>query len=241
MTGAANMRFQKPVTLILTAACVFTFVLTPGLSTVFAQEEAKAEKKEPTDEERAARLAAFRRSRGPSIAKHEIGEKVISVQSAQLKAEGVDYESVGNVQPGEYLVLTKSNAIKMKTDFDLSFGDVKAKYGNAAPNYPGVYSLWLLKKDAGWELAFNEKADVWGTQYNPDHNIGKVDIAYSTVAFTPPPAAGEETSGDDGKKKGPNDHLIGKLRFRLFEENDGMNLEIKFGKHLWTTPFTVEQ
>lgn len=235
------MKFHRATALTLAVCGIFLFSLSPNVSSAFAQDKAEAEEKKETDKERAARIAAFRRSRGPSIAKHEIGEKVISVQSAQLKAEGVDYESVNNVKPGEYLVLTKSNAIKMKTDFDLSFGDVKVKYGNAAPNYPGVYSLWLLKKDAGWELAFNEKADVWGTQYNADHTIGKVDAAYSTVPFTPPPADGEKASGDDAKKNASKDFLKGKLRFKLSEENGGMILEIKFGKHLWTTPFTVEQ
>jgi len=219
------MKFRKSITLMLTAACAFTFILASTSPSVNAQD--KKEETKETDEERAARIAAFRAARGPSMAKYEQGDKTLSIQCAKLKAEGVDYELVPNVKAGDYLVLTKSNAIKLKTDFDLAFGEVKVKYGNAAPNYPGVYSVWLKKTGSGWEIAFNEKADVWGTQYDPAHDIGKSPATYSKIDLEAP---GENKLDD------PN-----KLRFALAEAGDAMELTIKFGTHQWTAPFSIEQ
>ena len=212
------MRFQKVFVLLLTVACAFTFILSPTSTIVQAQEK-EAEKAERTPEEiAAARRAAARRRRGPSIAKYNVGEKVVSIQSSQLRTDGKDYESLQNIESGNYMRMTKGSAIKLKTDLDLSFGDLKAKYGNAAPNYPGVYSVWLKKTDSGWKMALNEKADVWGTQYDSAHDIGEIDIAYSKAS-----KASE------------------KLVFALKENNDSVDLTITFGTHQWATSFTVDQ
>lgn len=111
-------------------------------------------------------------------------------------APAADLEKLGD---GDVLQLVESRVIKLLTDKTLRFGDVEIAQGNMAPNYPGVYGLWVQRKGDGWNLVFNNQADVWGTMHDPAHDIASVPLVHET-ADTPSEkldvqVAGVSTSG----------------------------------------------
>lgn len=169
-----------------------------------------------TDEERRER---FRRMRMGNMAQVEFHGHSMTIRYGNIPAEGADYEQFENLKPGEVARYVASHAAKFTTPLDLVFGDVTVKTGNAAEDYPGVYSLWLKKTQDGWALVFNDKADVWGTQHRPAADAAEVPLAYSTP--------------DEPSKK---------LQIN-FSKNDDISgtLTLTWGPHHWTAPFTVSE
>jgi Protein of unknown function (DUF2911) len=198
----------------LTALCT-TLALCAGLSvptTSWAQEKEDSKAKQTEAE----RIAAARKRFGPTKVSAKAGDREVFLLTSVLKAEGVDYEAVDKLKDGDILLLTLSQSIKLSTEASLKFGDVVAKKENYAPNYPGVYSLWIKKVGNGWKMVVNSKPDLWGTMHRPSEDIGQTDLKYETLS--------EPTE---------------KLTFELTCDGTKGSLSILFGKHKWTTPFTV--
>jgi hypothetical protein len=187
--------------------------------TGFAQEQSKDKAADSSKEDAAAAQAAARRRAlyGPNIAKAEFGEAEVSIMGGKQKADSHDAQSVESVKPGEVLMLTESQALKLKTYTDLKFGNVTAKYENVAKNYPGVYSIWLKKTEQGWNACFNEKPDMWGTQYDPEKDVGETPIEFKTL---------DEPVKTMTVKVDKKDNSQGVIRIAL-------------GKYEWSLPFTV--
>ncbi|PCJ56337.1 MAG: hypothetical protein COA73_12285 [Candidatus Hydrogenedentota bacterium] len=202
---------------IISSAVLMTLILGMGLITptsdTWAQEKAEDEEK-LTEEERKA--AAARARFGPTKVSINAGDHEIFLLTSALKAEGVDYDSVETLKDGEVLLLTKSQSIKLSTEANLNFGDVVAVKENVAPNYPGVYSLWIKKSGNGWKMIINKKPDLWGTMYRPSEDVGESNLKYET-----------------------NSEPSEKLTFELACDGSNGTLSILFGKHKWSTPFTV--
>lgn len=159
-----------------------------------------------------------RRGRGglPST-KLTIDGKAISINFAQLKADGEDYETFSALGNGDLFKFVGGRAIKLRTELSLKFGDTVIKTGNAAANYPGVYSMWLKKKSGNeWTLVFNEHADIWGTQHLPEADVAEIPIAVSEAA---------EASDT--------------FKIELKEEGNGGTLNIVWGKMAWQADFTT--
>ncbi len=80
------------------------------------------------------------------------------------------------------LALTRSMAIKLKTEVELRFdGGAVAKTGNVSPGYPGVYSLWLRRAGTGWRLVLNREPDIWGTMRDAAADVGETALAHQRV------------------------------------------------------------
>jgi hypothetical protein len=146
----------------------------------------------------------------------KIGDKAIALTTGILKTEGPDYESIAKLGDGDVLRLTRSQAIKLKTDFPMTIGDVTLKTENVAAGYAGVYAIWLKKTADGWHFIFNEKADLWGTMYDPSADVAEVPVTYATL--------GEPTDA---------------LKFELPQDGQGGAIKISWGEHEWTAPFTI--
>jgi len=56
------------------------------------------------------------------------------------------------------------------------FADTVVEAGNVAPDYPGVYSLWLKRMGEDWSLVFNREGDIWGTQHDPAFDVAEIDL-----------------------------------------------------------------
>jgi len=197
----------------LTSAVLTVVILGIATASAWAQEKTDEDKK-MTEEER---IAAARARFGPTKVVVNAGGHEIFLLTSKLKAEGVDYESVEKLKDGDVLQLTQSQSIKLSTEATLKFGNVVAVKENYAPDYPGVYSLWLKKKSGDrWKLIINNKPDLWGTMYRPSEDVGEVDIDYEVLTE-------------------PSE----KLTFELSSNDNEGALSILFGKHKWTAPFTV--
>jgi hypothetical protein len=61
-----------------------------------------------------------------------------------------------------------NNATQFRTTADLNFN------GNKLP--AGKYSIWTYPTETGWQLIFNKKADVWGTEYDSTANFLKLSL-----------------------------------------------------------------
>ena len=128
-----------------------------------------------------------------------------------------DYENLAKVEKGEVFEYVSGRAIKMFTDVDLEFDGTTVKTENAAPGYPGVYSIWLKKTGDGWNFAFNEETDVWGTMYNPEATVAEVPAKLSA-----------------------SDEHQGSFKVELEELANGGRIRILWGDNIWTSDFTVE-
>lgn len=107
---------------------------------------------------------------------------ILKVTYGPLRTSEEDYQRLGEVKDGEVFQYVYSRVTKLFTDADLLFGDALILAGNAGPNYPGVYSLWLKRVGDGWRLVFNEEADVWGTQHDPSKDVAEIPLTLSTLA-----------------------------------------------------------
>lgn len=146
-----------------------------------------------------------------------LADKEIRVRFDGTKTSDEAYALVTEPRSGQVVSFLRARPSKLWTDVDLRFGDTVIETENIAADYPGVYSLWLKKTDDGWNLVFNELADVWGTQHDPAHDVAEVPL---TVEPAP-----EETE---------------ELTVELEETEGGGLLKIVWGDTVWQAPFRVD-
>jgi len=75
----------------------------------------------------------------------------------------------GGVVPWDQVWRTGANAATIfTTSADLVMG------GTTIP--AGSYSLWTIPSSAGWKLIINKNTGQWGTNYDPQHDLAKLDM-----------------------------------------------------------------
>jgi hypothetical protein len=194
---------------------------------VLAQEQEKktegsAENPEesatPEDSEEAEAQRQRLRMRLITRAEYTVGDAAISLNTGKLPVDGPDYPQLASMESGDVVLTTRSQAIKLKTDLPLTFGDLTLETENVAENYAGVYGIWIKKTDDGWSFVFNEKPDVWSTMYDSTADVGEVPVDYA-------------------KLDEPNEEM----KFEISEADGGHHLRLTWGVHQWTAPFTIAQ
>ncbi len=145
--------------------------------------------------------------------------KRIRIAFADIKQGTSDWELFQKVAEGQVYGYTLSRATKMYTDLDLKFGDVVVKKENVAPNYPGVYSLWMKKSGDGWKLVFNNQPDIWGTRHLDEHDAAEIPLTESKV--TGPPAE--------------------KFKIELAQTPAGGTLRLLWGDRKWEANYDLVQ
>lgn len=50
---------------------------------------------------------------------------------------------------------------------------------------PGTYTLYTLPDEHGWKLIVNKQTGQWGTVYNQDQDLGRVDMLEGTIPSAP--------------------------------------------------------
>lgn len=205
------------------AVCMcLAWVLTAGrMELVLAQKKKASEAQtgvEATEGDEDAPLAAARRRYGPNKASAEVGGQKIFILAGRPDIEkDPGYAKIDSIKNGELVEMTLGQAIKFSTPFDVQFGDLTVKKENVAPNYPGVYSLWLKKTASGWSIVFNEKPDIWGTMYKSEFDVGEIAVIYETLS-----------------------EPVKRIKLGMDAENGKGSLSISWGKHRWSAPFTYE-
>jgi hypothetical protein len=204
-------RSRLSPTLLVLATLVTPLLTGESLAaqTASSQEEVKrqAEKKE----------APPRRRLRPTDGETSLGsgEQEIRISWEKLEVDSRDYPALEQLQAGETFAYSDGRAIKILTGLDLHFGDVEIRRGNASPDYPGVYSLWLRRTGSGWSLVFNSDADIWGTQRIPENDVAEVPLDYQRASDEAATLTLELTEAGDSE---------GRLR-------------IAWGTHEWTASF----
>jgi hypothetical protein len=125
---------------------------------------------------------ARRRVRVNATAKLELPAGIVTVVYPLLPADGPDAAALATLDDGEVLELTRSMALKLKTEVELRFaGGTVARPGNVAAGYAGVYSLWLRRAGDGWRLVLNREPDIWGTMRDPAADVGETPLDHRRV------------------------------------------------------------
>lgn len=155
--------------------------------------------------------------RGSERTQLTLDGKDVSIRFDPAKQDERAFGKITSIGDGEVLLFELHQSTKLRTDLDLRFGDTLVVKENVAENYPGVYSLWLQKAGDGWNLLFNDKADVWGTQHDSEADSATVPLLFSTQAAEP----------------------VETLTVELAEADQGGTLRIAWGPYEWTTAFTV--
>ena len=150
----------------------------------------------------------------PTEAKLRLGDDKVRVTFGSLDIETEDYDKLASLSDDAVYTYIGSRATKLFTDVDLKFGDTVVKANNFAPNYPGVYSLWLKRTGADWALVVNEQPDVWGSQHDPAFDVATI------------PLNAESTDT-------PQEHFL----VTLDEQDNGGELKLAWGDTSWSTTF----
>ena len=214
---------------VLAASLCMVWAL--GLAdSAYAQETKKKESADSTDAEAVsasdpeegdedAELAAARRRYGPNKAGAKIGDDEIFLIAGRPDIEkDPAYPKVDSLKAGEIVEMTLGQAVKFSTPFDVKFGNLLIKKENVAPNYPGVYSIWMKRTSGGWSFVFNEKPDIWGTMHKSASDVGETAATYVAL-----------------------DEPVKGIKLKMSAEDGAGELSIAWGKHEWSAPFTIEQ
>ena len=128
-----------------------------------------------------ARRERFRRLRYGNLAEIELGGKQLRISYPDLLTASDDYGVFESLATGDVAGWNSGRAVKLLTHASLSFDGIVVPYGNASPDYPGVYSLWPKRTANGWSLVFNGEADIWGSQRDATADAVEVPLEHSTA------------------------------------------------------------
>ncbi len=129
----------------------------------------------------AARRERIRRLRYHNLAEIELAGKQLRISYPDLLTDSDDYRAFESLAAGDVAAWNSGRAVKLLTHVSLSFDGIVVPYGNASPDYPGVYSLWPKRTADGWSLVFNGEADIWGSQRNPAADAVEVPLEHSSA------------------------------------------------------------
>ncbi len=167
-----------------------------------------------TDAAAAARRERFRRLRYGNLAELDLGGRQLRISYPDLLTDSDDYRTFDSLASGDVSAWNSGRAVKLLTHASLSFNGIVVPYGNASPDYPGVYSLWPKRSAEGWSLVFNGEADIWGSQRDPAADALEVPLEHSRA-----------------------DQPTEKLMVELLEIEPGAVLRIAWGDHQFLAAF----
>lgn len=175
------MKSLHVVRLTLLTVSLFAFVMCGK------KDEAQTGNAESKPEIKAAAPAVG--DRGDASA--TFGSATVSINYGRPKLQGRDM--LAQATDGMVWRMGMNEATEIKTSADLKFGATVIPKGN--------YSLFVKKMGADqWELIFNKKTGMWGTEYSAADDFASVPLNLSTnsesvEAFTVELTAASETAG----------------------------------------------
>ncbi len=150
-------------------------------------------------------------------ARLRFGSENVQINFHPLTLDSEDHKRLAAIKDGEVFEFVGGRATKLLTDVNMKFAEALVATENAAPDYPGVYSLWLKRAGDGWRLVFNEEADIWGTMHNAEADKAEIALTAGTAAE-------------------PSDTF----KVLLVEAENGGVLKLVWGEQEWSAPFQVE-
>jgi len=136
--------------------------------------------------------------KGRAMTKVAVAGKNVMIEYGRPSTEGAGYKQLASVKPDQIWRMGKNEATNIKTDADIKAGDKTIKAGR--------YSLWAKKTADGWNLVFNNDADVWGTNHKASSDIGEIPLTMSKPA-SPAQLLTIELKADSSTPNGVNYRL----------------------------------
>ncbi|MFP6617468.1 MAG: DUF2911 domain-containing protein [Candidatus Hydrogenedentota bacterium] len=159
------------------------------------------------------------RRRPPTEASIRIGQKTVRIAFSRLDMDSIEREQFENTKDGDVFQYTLHRAMKIYTEVDLAHGGTTIKKENMAPDYPGVYSVWMKKVGDGWSLVFNSQPDIWGSRHKAEFDVYEVPLTVSKL------------DGDPSEK-----YVVG-----LEKDGDNALLTLNWGDQQWSANFEIIQ
>lgn len=144
------------------------------------------------------------------------GGENLRIAFTPLKVDSEDHARLDDLADGEVFEYVGGRATKIFTEVDMIFPDGTVETENAAPRYPGVYSVWLKKTGDGWNLVFNEEADIWGTMHNAEADATEIALV-----------------------AGKLDEPAATFKVELKKTDAGGQVRIMWGDTVWSADFEV--
>jgi len=175
------MKSLHVVRLALLTISLFSFIMCgkkDEAQTGNTESKSEAQAETPAISDRGDASAAF-------------GTATVSINYGRPKLQGRDM--LAQATDGMVWRMGMNEATEIKTDADLKFGATVIPKGN--------YSLFMKKMSAEqWELIFNKKTGVWGTEYSAADDLASVPLSLSAnsqavEAFTVELTAVNATAG----------------------------------------------
>lgn len=137
-----------------------------------------------------------------------IAGKQIRIEYSAPSARG--RKVMGEVVPYGHVWRTGADgATTLVTDADLKFGSLQVP--------KGVYTVWTLPSENGWQLIINKQTKQWGTNYSEAQDLGRTPMQV--------------------KKATPREQMQIQLKSTGAKSGE---LEIAWGDTVATAPFTVQ-
>lgn len=112
----------------------------------------------------------------PQQASEMLEGKLITIDYSAPSMRG--RKIVGNLVPYDKVWRTGANAATtLTTPVNLKIGDL------AVP--AGTYTIYSLPSETTWKLIINKQTKQWGTVYNQDQDLGRVDMKKAKAPATP--------------------------------------------------------
>lgn len=153
------------------------------------------------------------------------GPRLSVVFPKDLKVQDRDFAHLVSVETGSVVRVTAAAVTRLDIDIPIQFGDLVLDTGNVGlRDSPGAYGIWLKRAANGWKLVFNDEPDAWGTQHNPELDLGEVELQYTQSLL-----AGDSMS----------DALRDMSASVVMTGTDEGRFVLVWGPHEWTADFTV--
>ena len=138
-------------------AAVFILSLV-ALACTWAQQPAQDKSKRPSP---------------PGTADCTIKGKKVAISYSRPSMKG--RKIMGDLVPYGKVWRTGANeATTLTTETDLTIGGAKVP--------AGTYTLYTLPSEGAWKLIINKQTGQWGTEYNQDQDLARVDMTKTALA-----------------------------------------------------------
>ena len=134
----------------------------------------------------AVSISAFAQMRSPGGGKKPLSPPEQASVTLSGKKVTIDYSApsmrarkiFGGLVPYDKVWRTGANpATSLKTEANLQIGSLPVPAGN--------YTIYSLPSESGWKLIISKQTGQWGTVYNQDQDLGRVDMSKGPTPPSP--------------------------------------------------------
>lgn len=158
---------KRAVALILT---VFALAFLASAQVQAQQSPSQPQPASPTQSPAQANDKSKRPS-PPATTECTINGKKVSISYSKPSLRGRKMDTL--VPNGKVWRTGANEATTLTTEIGLDIGGAKVP--------AGTYTLYTLPADGGWKLIINKQTGQWGTVYNQDQDLARVDMKYEEI------------------------------------------------------------